>query len=83
VQISVLEEGVHDALQCVVTAQLQHEPSFVIYVSLTMLGNHILPRPKVVSNVCLEVFQNDRAFVSFKPSQDITSILREFQVLCT
>jgi len=34
----VLEESVHDR-KCVVTAQLQQEPSFVIYVSIAVLAD--------------------------------------------
>jgi len=37
VQISVLEESVYDE-QCIATAQLQQEPSIVIYFSIIMLA---------------------------------------------
>jgi len=52
VKISVLEKSVHDA-QCVITAQLQHKPSVIIYVSTTMLANHTILFFSVVSNACI------------------------------
>jgi len=67
VLISVLEESVHDA-QCVVTAQ---EPSTIINVSIIMLTNHTIQYSNIVLNVCTEVTQKDRGFVSFKLSQGI------------
>jgi len=50
VHICLLEETVRD-VQCVATAQLQHESSDIIYVSITMLANHaLLPRKGVAAS---------------------------------
>jgi len=49
-QISVLDETVHDA-QRVVTAQLQQESSIIIYFSITTFANHTLHKPGIISNL--------------------------------
>jgi len=49
-QISVLDETVHDA-QRVVTAQLQQESSIIIYLSITTFANHTLHKPGIISNL--------------------------------
>jgi len=63
VLISVLENAARDT-QCVVVGQLQQEPSIVIKVSIRMLTDHILLDTRVVYNVCQEVSQKDRGFLS-------------------
>jgi len=78
VHIYVLEESVHDA-QCVVTTQLQQESSVIINVSITMSANHILPYTSIVSNMCIEVSQKYRGFVSFNSSLGFTNLLHEFR----
>jgi len=66
--IFVLEESVHDA-QCVVTALA---PRYHL-LSKTMLPNHALPYSRIVPNVCVEVSQKCREFVSFNLSYGISS----------
>ena len=72
--ISVLENSVRDA-QCVVTAQLQQELFVVIYVIINMSANHPFHALTSFSpNVCIEVSQKNRGFVSFSPQQRVASL---------
>ena len=48
---TVLKKSVHGA-QCVVTPQLQQNPSCIIYVSVTTSVDHTLPYHSIVPNVC-------------------------------
>jgi len=57
-QISILEESVHDA-QCVVTAQLQLEPAAIIYVSIRMFTYRTVP--------------NSRGFITFRKALLVSS----------
>jgi len=50
-------------------AQLQQASSLIIIVSITMSANHNLTYTDIVSNVSIQVSQNDRGFVCFNPSQ--------------
>jgi len=64
VHISAFEkESVHDE-QCVVTTQLQQEPSVIINVSITMSAYHTIPYTGVVPNMSIEVFRTDCGLVS-------------------
>ena len=45
-----------------------------------MSANHTLPYPGIVPNVCTEVYQNDRGFVSFNPSRCITNFFHELRL---
>ena len=81
VHIPILEESVHDA-QCVVTAQLQLQPSVAINISITMLVNHTATHPRIVPKVCIEVSQKDRGFISFNASQGMTNFFHELKLKC-
>jgi len=82
VKVPALEESVYDA-HCVVTAHLQNEPSVNIYVSIVISADQTLPYSSIVPNVCIEVAQKGREFVSFNSSQGITNFFHEFRVHCT
>ena len=64
----------------VLQPSFSREPSVIIYVSITMLTNHALPHPSVISNVCIEVSQ--RIVDSLAVFRDISSFLCESRVLC-
>ena len=62
IHVSVLDDSVHDVLS-VVTAQLQQEPSLIIYVTISIFANHTLSYLIIVTDMCIEVSETDRGFV--------------------
>jgi len=64
-------------------AQLQQASPLIIIVSITMSANRTLPYTGIVSNVSIQVSQNDRGFVCVNPSQGITDFVHELRVQCT
>jgi len=47
------------------------------------VGQSHPPYTGIVSNVSIQVSQNDRGFVCFNPSQGITDFVHELRVQCT
>ena len=74
-QNPLLERSVHYA-QCIDTAQLQQQTSVLICQSHLSI-------PRIVPNVCSEIFQKDRGFICFNPLQGITNFFHEFRLQYT
>ena len=45
-----------------------------------MSANHTLPYTGIVPNMCIEISQKDCRYVSFNPSQGVTTFFDEFKV---
>ena len=64
VNLSVLENGIHDA-ESVATTELQWIPSVLIQPSDSMFSDHTLPRICVCSNMCVKIPHKDCRFSSW------------------
>lgn len=56
------------------STSVQHDSSFIIYDRFTLLANHTLAQPSIVSNVCIDSSPESGEFFSFYPSQGVTVV---------